>query len=307
MKKEEFFLKSNDNKTDLHVIAWIPETEIRGVLQLTHGMVEYIDRYHDFAVFMADHGFAVIGHDHLGHGRSVTDSDKLGFFCDKNGHAIVIEDIFKITQEAHMRWPEKRLFILGHSMGSFMTRRYLALHASSVNGAIIMGTGFVPAGLAGLGPFLSVLTALFRGPFYRSKLLTGLALGGNNKAFEPARTPNDWLSRNTENVDRYQADPLCGFMFTASAYKDFFKVIGLVAKEDCFEDLPSSLALLITSGEKDPVGGKAACPKVKAVYDRYGIHDVTIRLYPDDRHEILNEVDRDVVYEDILTWINAHM
>ncbi len=307
MRKEEFFLKSNDDITDLHVITWVPEGEIRAVLQLTHGMVEYIDRYHDFAVFMADNEFAVIGHDHLGHGRSVTSSDKLGYFCDKNGYEIVIEDIFKITQEAHMRWPEKRLFLLGHSMGSFMTRRFLALHASSVSGAVIMGTGFIPAGLAGLGHFLATMTAFFRGPYYRSKFLTGLALGGNNKAFEPARTPNDWLSRNTENVDKYQADPLCGYMFTASAYKDFFKFIGLVSREDSFENLPASLPLLITSGELDPVGGKNACPKVKAVYNRYGLNDVTVRMYPEDRHEILNEIDRDVVYRDLLAWMNAHM
>lgn len=307
MKKDEFYLKSNDGMTDLHVITWVPEGEVRAVLQLTHGMVEYIDRYHDFAVFMADNGFAVIGHDHLGHGRSVTNSDRLGYFCEKNGYETVIEDIYLVTKEAHMKWPEKRLFILGHSMGSFMTRRYLALHASAVNGAVIMGTGFIPAGLAGLGHFLSTLTKLFRGPFYRSKMLTGLALGSNNKPFEPARTPNDWLSRNTVNVDRYQADPLCGYMFTASAYQDFFKVMQLVAKEDSFENLPASLPILITSGEKDPVGGKAACPKVRNVYTRHGLNDVTVRLYPEDRHEILNEVDKDVVYQDILAWFNAHL
>jgi len=307
MNKESFYFTSKDNSTKLHGICWMPEGEPKAVLQLTHGMVEYIDRYDAFARFMAENGFAVIGHDHPGHGESAIDEQHLGYFAKANGYVTIIEDIYQVTEEAKKRFPEKKIFILGHSMGSFMLRRYLALHSDAVSGAIIMGTGFIPALLAGVGHALSCINAALFGEFHRSKMLTGLALGSNNKPFEPARTPFDWLSRNTENVDRYLKDALCGYVFTASAYKDFFKVLKLVAKEDHFETISTKLPILITSGEEDPVGGKAACPKVKEVYDKRGFEDVRLKMYPEDRHEILNEVDRDLVFADILNWINERI
>ena len=307
MRKEEFFIPSNDGITKLHCIAWIPDEEPRAVLQITHGMVEYIGRYDAFASFMAEHDIAVIGHDHLGHGQSVTGEEKLGYFCHEQGGSVVIEDIYAVTKEAAARWPGKKIFLLGHSMGSFMVRRYLALHSAEISGAVIMGTGWIPAPLAGIGLAMSRLTMFFRGEFFRSRLLTSLALGSNNKPFEPARTPNDWLSRNTENVDRYQADPLCGYMFTAAAYRDFFTVLKLVAAEDGYDSISPELPILIVSGGEDPVGGKTACPKVLEGYKKRGFLDVTMKLYPEDRHEILNELDRENVYGDILRWMEERI
>ena len=305
--REEFFMPSNDGKTKLHGYVWRPEGEVKAVLQLVHGMVEYIGRYSDFADDLTKHGFAVIGHDHLGHGQSVTDESRLGYFAEKDGDKIVLEDMHSVTGKGKELFPDVKHFILGHSMGSFMVRRYLTLFGTEVDGAIIMGTGFIAGALAGVGKSMSKLVKSTKGEFHRSKMLTGLALGSNNKPFEPARTPVDWLSRNTENVDRYVADPLCGYLFTASAYVDFFTVIGDIQKKANLEKMPKELPILITSGEVDPVGGKKACESLKAQYDELGMKDVTLELYPEDRHEILNEIDRDKVYENIEKWLESKL
>ena len=303
MKKTEFYIPSNDGITKLHGYVWAPDVQPRFILQLVHGMVEYIDRYDAFASFLAANDIAVIGHDHLGHGKSITDESKLGFFAEKDGYKIVIDDMHAVTEEAKKRFPGVKNYILGHSMGSFMVRRFFAVWPKDVDGAIIMGTGYIPAGLAGVGKTMSKVVKGTRGQFRQSKLLTSLALGSNNKPFEPARTPCDWLSRNTENVDKYMADPLCGFLFTASAYTDFFTVIQKIAKQEDFDKIPRDLPLLLTSGELDPVGGKAAVEKLAADYEALGFKDVTVQLYPEDRHEILNEVDRDKVFANILAWL----
>lgn len=210
-EKEEFYRPGSDGITKLHGYIWSPEKEVKGVLQLVHGMVEYIDRYNDFATYLADNGIACIGHDHLGHGKSVTSEDKLGHFADDNGEKYVIEDMHLITEDAKERFPSKKVFILGHSMGSFLLRKYMTQYSEDIAGAIVMGTGYIPAALAGTSKTLSKITRSLKGRYHKSKLLTNLALGSNNKPFEPARTSNDWLSRNEENVDKYNADPLCGY------------------------------------------------------------------------------------------------
>ena len=302
MKKNEFSILSSDGKTPLHVILWEPEDPPCCVIQLVHGMAEYIDRYHDFAAYLATKGYAVIGHDHLGHGKSITKEEDLGFFVAKSEKPAVIEDMHRIFEEAGKRFPGLPHFILGHSMGSFMVRYYLTKYSAGLSGAVIMGTGFIPAPLAHFGKFLSGHLAKTKGDHYRSRFLTNLTLGSNNRKFAPNRTEVDWLSRNTDNVDRYAADPLCGFPFTTGAYYYFFTVMEAIGRQENFDRIPKSLPLLIISGEEDPVGGKAACQKVKAVYDGIGMTDVTLKLYPRDRHEILNEVDRETVYKDLYDW-----
>lgn len=305
MAKKEFYIPSSDGVTKIHGYIWTPEGAPKFFLQLVHGMCEYIDRYDAFATFLTAHGVGVIGHDHLGHGKSVSSEEKLGYFAHEDGYKCVIEDMHKVTLEGKKAFPGVKNFILGHSMGSFMTRYYLTRHASDVNGAIIMGTGFIPGALAGVGKTASKLVRKTKGEFHHSKLLTALALGSNNKPFAPNRTAVDWLSRNEENVDRYVADPLCGFLFTAGAYVDFFTVLSLIAKQDGFSNIPKDLPILLTSGELDPVGGKAAVQKLKAQYDALGLTDVSVKLYPEDRHEILNEVDREQVYREILSWLTS--
>ena len=305
MKKYTEKIASKDSKNSLNTVIWETEKEPVGVLQIVHGMAEYIDRYDDFAKYMTEHGFNVIGHDHLGHGYSVSDERDYGFFAEENGDKIIIEDIHSVSQYAKEKWEELPNFILGHSMGSFCLRQYLTKYSNDVFGAIIMGTGWIPSAAALLGKTIATNTCKSKGSHTVNPLLIKLTLEPYNKPFAPARTNCDWLSRDEKHVDLYVNDKLCGFDFTAGAYKDFFTVLEKIAKNKQLIGMRKSLPILITSGSVDPVGGKKACEKLNAQYKRCGIDDVTLKLWENDRHEILNELDKSDVYDYICTWLNS--
>lgn len=305
MKKYTEKIASTDSKNNLNVIIWETEKEPIGVLQIVHGMAEYIDRYDNFAKYMTEHGFNVIGHDHLGHGHSVSDEHDYGFFAEENGDKIIIEDMHSVTQYAREKWEELPNFILGHSMGSFCLRQYLTKYSNDVFGAIIMGTGWIPSAAAFLGKTIATNTCKSKGSHTVNPLLIKLTLEPYNKPFAPARTNCDWLSRDEKQVDLYVNDKLCGFDFTAGAYKDFFTILEKIAKNRQLIGMRKSLPILITSGSVDPVGGKKACEKLNAQYKRCGIDDVTLKLWENDRHEILNELDKSDVYDYICTWLKS--
>lgn len=305
MKKYTEKIASTDSKNNLNVIIWETEKEPIGVLQIVHGMAEYIDRYDNFAKYMTEQGFNVIGHDHLGHGHSVSDEHDYGFFAEENGDKIIIEDMHSVTQYAREKWEELPNFILGHSMGSFCLRQYLTKYSNDVFGAIIMGTGWIPSAAALLGKTIATNTCKSKGSHTVNPLLIKLTLEPYNKPFAPARTNCDWLSRDEKQVDLYVNDKLCGFDFTAGAYKDFFTVLEKIAKNRQLIGMRKSLPILITSGSVDPVGGKKACEKLNAQYKRCGIDDVTLKLWENDRHEILNELDKSDVYLYIYNWLKS--
>lgn len=305
MKKYTEKIASTDSKNNLNVIIWETEKEPIGVLQIVHGMAEYIDRYDNFAKYMTEQGFNVIGHDHLGHGHSVSDERDYGFFAEENGDKIIIEDMHSVTQYAREKWEELPNFILGHSMGSFCLRQYLTKYSNDVFGAIIMGTGWIPSAAALLGKTIATNTCKSKGSHTVNPLLIKLTLEPYNKPFAPARTNCDWLSRDEKQVDLYVKDKLCGFDFTAGAYKDFFTVLEKIAKNRQLIGMRKSLPILITSGSVDPVGGKKACEKLNAQYKRCGIDDVTLKLWENDRHEILNELDKSDVYDYIYNWLKS--
>lgn len=307
MKKYTEKIASTDSKNNLNVIIWETEKEPIGVLQIVHGMAEYIDRYDNFAKYMTEHGFNVIGHDHLGHGHSVSDERDYGFFAEENGDKIIIEDMHSVTQYAREKWEELPNFILGHSMGSFCLRQYLTKYSNDVFGAIIMGTGWIPSAAALLGKTIATNTCKSKGSHTVNPLLIKLTLEPYNKPFAPARTNCDWLSRDEKQVDLYVNDKLCGFDFTAGAYKDFFTVLEKIAKNRQLIGMRKSLPILITSGSVDPVGGKKACEKLNAQYKRCGIDDVTLKLWENDRHEILNELDKSDVYRYIYNWLKSRI
>lgn len=305
MKKYTEKIASTDSKNNLNVIIWETEKEPIGVLQIVHGMAEYIDRYDNFAKYMTEQGFNVIGHDHLGHGHSVSDERDYGFFAEENGDKIIIEDMHSVTQYAREKWEELPNFILGHSMGSFCLRQYLTKYSNDVFGAVIMGTGWIPSAAAFLGKTIATNTCKSKGSHTVNPLLIKLTLEPYNKPFAPARTNCDWLSRDEKQVDLYVNDKLCGFDFTAGAYKDFFTVLEKIAKNRQLIGMRKSLPILITSGSVDPVGGKKACEKLNAQYKRCGINDVTLKLWENDRHEILNELDKSDVYRYICNWLKS--
>lgn len=304
MKKSEVFIPSADGKNKLHTVIWEPDKEYpRAVLQIVHGMSEYVERYNGFASFLTKNGFAVIGNDHLGHGKSIKSDDDLGFFASNNGDKIVIKDLYSVLLFAKDKWQGVPVFILGHSMGSFFVRQFITEYSEKLNGAIVMGTGFIADIASKIGMTVSNIICKSKGEKYRSKMLEDLTLGSNNKPFAPNRTPDDWLSRDEKVVDDYVADRLCGFRFTARAYNDFFKIIHSLAINKNAQGIVKSLPILITSGEVDPVGGKKACEKLLFKYESAKIVDTSLKLYPNDRHEILNELDKETVYKDLADWM----
>lgn len=300
--KEDFYYDSADNKTKIHAIKWIPEIEIKGVFQIAHGMLEHMDRYDDFARFMAEHGILVAGNDHLGHGSSVLTEEDRGFFSEGDGNKSIIEDMRKLREILKAEYMNFPYFILGHSMGSFLVRQYISIY-DDLDGALIVGTGYQPYASVKLGLIISKLLAAFKGWRFRSKFINKLAIGGNNKYFEPAKTKSDWLSRDEEVVDAYIKDDRIDFIFTLNAFYYMFKGMLYLYDKEYMDKIPKNLPIILLSGEQDPVGNFGK--DVERLYDSYkaNVTDVSIKLYKDHRHEILNELDKENIYEDILNWI----
>jgi alpha-beta hydrolase superfamily lysophospholipase len=299
--KNEFFYPSKDGMTQIHAIEWIPEGDVAGVLQICHGMVEYIDRYDEFAAFLASQGFYVVGHDHLGHGQSITSEEKLGYFHHTNGNDVVVSDIHHLRKLTQSKYPALPYFIMGHSMGSFLVRQYLGLYSEGVSGAIIMGTGNQPDAIVQGGMLMCKIIASFKGWEYRSKFVNDMAVGGYEK-----KMGLSWLSKNPENQEKYLNDPLCGYMFTLNAYYNMFQGMHLMNKHEKEGKALKSLPMFFVSGAEDPVGefGKGV-QKVATGYRNRGYQNVQVKLYQDDTHEILNEFDRETVYNDILNFLKS--
>lgn len=302
--KQHFTYQSQDGVTRIHAIEWIPDRPVQAVLQICHGMVEYIDRYDEFARYLADHGYYVTGHDHLGHGKSVQDDSCHGYFHETKGNEYVIGDIHRLRKRTRKKYPDVPYFILGHSMGSFLVRQYIELYGKGLNGVIIMGTGSQPAPLLTAGKLLCRVIAAFKGWNYRSQLIDNMAFASYNKRFEPARTDKDWLTKDEKIVDAYLAHPWCSFRFTVNSYYHMFRGIQFLQKKKNIRKIPRDLPLFFVAGADDPVGnfGKSV-QKVYKIYQVCQIKDVQIKLYANDRHEILNETDREDVYKDLLNWI----
>ena len=302
--KQDFYYLSKDGRTQIHASEWIPAGKPRAILQICHGMVEYIGRYAEFARFLADAGFYVTGNDHLGHGESVTSDEMHGFFHKEHGNEYVIGDIHTLRQTTEKKYSGVPYFMLGHSMGAFLLQQYIEMYGAGLKGAIIMGTGSQPPMVLKAGRLLCRTLAAFKGQMYRSTMVNNTAFGSYNKRFEPARTTHDWLTKDENIVDQYLADPWCTFMFTVNAYYHMFGGIEYLQKKEHIAQIPRELPLLVVSGAEDPVGdfGKG----VQKAYESYkaaGIRDLSLKLYPGDRHEILNELDRQQVYQDLLDWM----
>ena len=301
--KRHFTYPSADGVTQIHAIEWTPEGEIRAVLQLCHGMVEFIDRYDEFAQYLITRGVLVVGHDHLGHGESVQNEEQYGFFHETEGNTYVIRDIHKLRMATQAKYTGVPYFMLGHSMGSFLIRQYMKTHGQNLSGVIVMGTGDQPPLMVSAGKILCRIIAGLKGWNYRSKLVDNMAFGSYNKRFEPARTPKDWLTKDEKVVDEYLANPWCTFRFTVNAYYHMFCGMQVLADKRSLERIPKDLPIFFVAGAEDPVGnfGKSV-EKVYQKYKQCGIRDVRIKLYENDRHEILNETDRQKVFEDLAEW-----
>lgn len=306
-EKRTFSFPSADRIHTIQAVTWMPaEQPCRAIIQVSHGMTEYFGRYETFAHAMTKQGFAVSGHDHLGHKTSVREDGELGYFADQDGWKLVIADLYAHTAQLKKQYPDTPIFLLGHSMGSFIARCYLARYSDQLDGGIIVGTGGPNAGAKAGRLVAQGLCKMGKGK-KPSQMLQKLAFGSYNSRFE-GRTPYDWLTRDTQIVDQYAADPYCTFLFTASGFRDLFTLYGLANDLRTFKAVPKTFPLLLLSGGEDPVGGYGEGPRrVEELFRQTGHVDVTLRLYPGGRHEILNETNRGEVYEGLASWIGRRI
>lgn len=307
-KRREFTYLSRDGITQLNAYEWIPDDDrIDGIIQIVHGMAEHMDRYNDFASFLSDNHYLVVGNDHLGHGKSVKSDDDLGYIAQTDASTIIVRDVHrlkKITQESHPGLP---YIILGFSMGSFVARKYIMQYGTGITGAVIAGTGYHTKALCTFGKFVTRFLKLLHGERYRSKFIDNATFGAYNKHIKNARTSNDWLSKDNAIVDKYVADKYCGFIFTLNGFKCLFDMTEYTCDQDNVNKIPADLPILVTSGALDPVGSYGKAPhKVYEQYKAAGIKNVSLKLYDNDRHEIFNETDRKTVYQDVLSWIKTN-
>lgn len=305
--RKEFTFPSADGRTAIHAAEWYPAGEPIGILQIAHGVAEYALRYEPFARFLNAHGFLVAANDHLGHGASVAEGAPRLFFAQERGWECVVDDMYTLRCLTGEKHPGLPYFLMGHSMGSFLTRTYLIRYPGTVKGAVLMGTGQNPDALIIGGKVLAGVLAKKVGRENPSDVVEKLAFGTYNKAFAPNRTDYDWLSVSEENVDRYIADPLCGGMASTGLFLELLGGMAFIKKPSNLRRMNMATPVLFISGERDPVGnmGKG----VRAAYEsfrRAGVRDAELKLYPGLRHEILNEDCREQVCADLWDWIERH-
>lgn len=287
----------------MHLISWAGEGTPLGVLQIVHGMQEYIDRYDTLARYLVENGWAVIGHDHLGHGQSGI--YERGHFTDHpQGEEVLLEDIHQVTLQAKKLWPDVPVFVMGHSMGSFYTRLYAAEYSNELGGAIIMGSGWYNVVETGICVAAAKMVSLLRGKHHVSKWLSALCSLPFLLAYR-SEGKHAWLSVNPDNAALMDTDPLRSFPFTAGSYKIMYNLLKDVAKHKHFENLRRNMPLLIISGEKDPVGGKSAVEQIADDLRQKGFQQVTQRVVPGDRHEILFEADGDRNMQYLYQWLRG--
>ncbi|WP_455718606.1 alpha/beta fold hydrolase [Anaerosporobacter sp.] len=309
VEKQNFKILSKDGIHKLNVTMWKPKSseKVKAVLQISHGMIEFIDRYDEFARYLVQNGYVVVGHDHLGHGNTVNSQDEWGYFVKKQASQTVVDDVYQVSCRIKEEFPNTKLILLGHSMGSFVARRYLMTYGKELDAAIIMGTGSKPKIMITGGKLLIHIWQVIFGDKHRSKFIEKLMFGTYNKRFSDNPDGKEWLTKDEEICKWYCNEPACSFKFTLNGYQMILEALGFIQKSSNINKIPKNLPLFIVAGKEDPVGdyGKGV-EHVYNVYKKAGIKDISIRLYENDRHEILNETDRQMVYKDILNWLDKY-
>lgn len=308
MVQHEFTFPSADGKTAIHAVEWLPEGEILAVLQISHGVSEYILRYAPFAAFLTERGFAVVGHDHLGHGDSVAAGAPRLYFGPKGGWNWVVDDIYTRRKLAGCRFPGVPHFLLGHSMGSFLARTYLIRYPGTVDGAILMGTGQMSPALIAGGKLVAARESRRVGAAGCSPVIMKLAFENYNSHFSPNRTGFDWLSVSRKNVDWYIAHPLCGGNPTIGLFREMLDGLSIIARPENLKKMNLNIPILFISGAMDPVGdfGKGV-QRAYESFQKAGVREVSIKLYPTLRHEILNEDCKEDIYQGLYQWMAARL
>ena len=291
---ESTFSFKSSTGFDVFAKKWINNDfkEHKGIIQLVHGMQEHIGRYNDFANFLANNGYIVVGHDHLGHGNTAKCEDDFGYFADNNGWDRLVEDVHILQNKVHNEYPNLPYIVMGHSMGSLIVRTYITKYDDNLTGVIISGK------------LLIKIISTFKGKRYKSKLIEHLVTGSFNKKFEPNRTPSDWICSDENEVNKFIEDEKCGKMFSVQAYYDLLSGTQYLSKQKNVNKTVK-VPILIFSGDEDPVGqnGKGVL-RVYKMLKKDGTRNVYLRLFKNARHELLNEVNKLEVYNFILDWLD---
>ncbi|GAB1769294.1 alpha/beta hydrolase [Priestia megaterium] len=306
--KQSFYYRGHQEK-EIFAQKWNVENHsAKGVVQIAHGMAEHIGRYEYFANVLTQHGYIVYGNDHRGHGQTALKDEDKRFFAEENGFDTVVYDMIALTKHISTEHSDLPIFLFGHSMGSFLTRRYIQLDTDHIQGVILEGTGTVDALARNGGTLIAKLQMKVKGKRSPSPLMDKLSFGKYNKAFEPARTSCDWFTRDHEVIDAYINDSNCGGVFTTGFFYDLLTGIKQISNLANIKLVPSSLPIYLVSGEQDPVGSYTkGVVKVYNDFKKAGLQDVSYRFFKECRHELLNELNKDEVIEDILNWLNVQI
>lgn len=300
MREQPLQLAADDGAT-IRGHTWLPETEPQRLIVLIHGMAEHSGRYARFGNALAEAGFAVFAPALRGHGTG----EPRGHFGGDDGWRRLLADVGAVSAEARRRFPGRPLVLFGHSMGSFVTQELLATGMLDVSAAVLSATDKPPAALRLFGLALATLERLRVGERGASPVLQFFSFGAFNRPFRPARTDFDWLSSDPDEVDAYIDDPDCGFACTTASWRAMLRAIGRAQSAASLRKLPADLPVLMVAGTRDPVARDGKGPHALArAYRRAGLRDVEVRLYPEGRHELLNDRMRDEVTADILAWLD---
>lgn len=307
-EKTSAFFKSSNNVNDTAYYIYYPvNSEPKAIVQISHGMCEYLARYENFIDFLCGNGFIVCGNDHIGHGASVNSEEELGYFSDKNGWRYLVKDVVTLTKLMQERYPKLPYYLLGHSMGSLIARTVIAKYSEIYDGVLILGTISLDFGTNVCLAMIETVGSV-KGKHFRSKMLDKMMFGLSNIKIEKPVTEYDWICSDEEVLKRYAEDPNCTFIFTVQGMYDLVMMVKYVSARDWAEKVSTELPIFIAGGENDPIGRCGKCPK--ELFERMikaGTKDLELKIYPEMRHEILNEKNKQEVYGDILNWLNAHI
>ena len=285
---------------------WQPKDSPKAVMLISHGMAEHIARYNELGQHLAGEGFLVAGYNHLGHGK---EAPVLGFFAEEDGWGKVVNDLKTVMDHISSLAPGHKRILLGHSMGSFLAREYILRYPQGADALILSGSGWHPKLLCALGKSLAKMPLILNKGKQPSKFLDSLAFSANNKPFKaPGVSKYAWLSRDEAQVKKYEEDPYCGFVFTASGFYDLFSGLNELTKMDRLQNIPKNLPIYFMSGKSDPVGKMGESVKLlEEQYRSAGLKNITVKLYDGARHELFNEINRDEAVKDMTDWIKRYI